>query len=116
MHLYMTTGEMQRAIDERFCEGMPFAAVVEQVEADELNYFVTGDDEAREIDARLMPAGLIRETNPKFGRLLLGFNGEALASAMYGSPIDDGNQWEYTRYRLVDCDSTGLRDESEVSP
>jgi len=116
MYLYMTTDEMQRAIDERYCAGMSVEAVVERIEADELIYFVTGDDPSREVEARLLPAGLIRQTNPEFGRLLFGFEDGELASAVYGTPIEYGNRWDYTRYRLEDCEATSLRTGSEGTP
>lgn len=115
MYLYMTTGEMQRALDERYCVGMEFDAVIEQIEADELKYFLIGSEGAREIEARLMPAGLIRETEPQFGRLLMEFDGDRLASVNYGSPLDDGT-WDYTRYRLIECDAAEAATPSEVSP
>jgi len=116
MNMYLTTDQMQRAIDERFCAGMSVEAVVEQVEADELVYFVIGDDSNQEVEARLLRPGLSRQTNPEFGRLLFGFESGGLTSAVYGTPIDNGNRWDYTRYRLEDCDETSLRVESGAAP
>lgn len=116
MHIFMTTDEMQRSIDERYCAGMEFAEVVAQIEADELTYFVTNDGGSQGVEARLLRPGLSRRAYPEFGRLLFGFESGGLTSAVYGTPIDNGNRWDYTRYRLEDCDETSLRVESGAAP
>lgn len=116
LFLYMTQDELQHAIDRRYCAGMPAEDVVAQMEADGLTHFVELDEEGkvREIEARLVQAGLQRETNPQFGRLLLRFDQQRLESIRYGSPIDDGLRWAYTRYRIEPCEATGV--ESGVTP
>ncbi len=116
IYLYMTTGEMQRAIDARYCAGMTADQAIAQAKADGQEYFVTGDESVELVEVRVMPAGLIRQTEPEFGRLMLSFTGGELASVEYGSPIDGGSDWEYTAYKLTECTSEPPAVESEVSP
>ncbi|RNC82411.1 MAG: hypothetical protein ED559_11710 [Phycisphaera sp.] len=116
LYLYMTQDELQHAIDQRYCAGMSFEAVESQMIVDGLTYFVDRDDtfEVNEVEGRLVQAGLQRETSPLFGRLILRFDNGALESVRYGSPIEDGGRWEYTRYRLEPCEQQG--EESGVTP
>ncbi len=122
MHLFMTHAEMQGAIENRYCRGMSPEDVIASIEQDELIFFVdsTDDGSVREIEARLVQAGVQRETNPEFGRILFGFEKNQLQTLAYGSPIAQGTRWDFTVYRLEPCGEDGLPvvddAESEAAP
>lgn len=111
VYLHMTTDEMQRAIDERFCAGMSAADVTAQLDADNLTYFADRDATGTlgVIEVRVMALGVLRQTRPLFGRMILGFHEDKLISIDYGHPVDDSpERWDFTAYPLVDCEATGM--------
>ncbi len=111
MYLYMTTAEMQRSIDERFCAGMPASDVIDRLEADQMTYFAERDATGviGTIEVRIMALGVLRQTRPTFGRMIMGFHENELISIDYGHPDEERpERWVFSSYRLEDCASTGL--------
>lgn len=118
VYLHMTTDEMQRAIDERFCAGMSAADVTAQLDADNLTYFADRDATGTlgVIEVRVMALGVLRQTRPAFGRMIMGFHEDELISIDYGHPDEErADRWVFTPYQLVDCESTGM-DSLESEP
>lgn len=111
IYLYMTTDEMQHAIDARYCVGMSSADVIDQIEADQMTYFADRDarGEVGTIEVRVKSLGVVRQTRPTFGRMIMGFHEDELISIDYGHP-DEGRaeRWVFNTYRLEDCTSTGM--------
>lgn len=111
MYLYMTTDEMQRAIDERYCAGMPAAEVIRRLDADDMTYFAERDATGAlgTIEVRVLALGVLRQTRPTFGRMIMGFHEDELISIDYGHPDEErADRWVFTPYQLVDCESTGM--------
>ena len=111
LYLYMTTDEMQRVIDGRYCAGMTSDEVIDQLEADEMTYFADRDatGEVGTIEVRVMALGVVRQTRPTFGRMILGFHEDQLISVDYGHPDEErAERWVFSSYRLEDCSSTGM--------
>ena len=116
VYLHMTTDEMQRAIDERFCAGMTAADVTAKLDADNMTYFAERDATGTlgVIEVRVMALGVLRQTRHLFGRMILGFHEDRLISIDYGHPVDDSpERWSFTPYPLVECEATGM-DEGEA--
>lgn len=110
LYLYMTTDEMQRAIDGRFCAGMSSSDVIDQLEADEMTYFADRDATGKvgTIEVRILALGVLRQTRPTFGRMILGFHDDHLITVDYGHPDEErAERWVFNSYRLEDCDAAG---------
>ena len=111
IYLYMTTDEMQHAIDARYCAGMTSDEVIDQLEADRMTYFAERDatGEVGTIEVRILTRGVVRQTRPTFGRMIMGFHDDELISIDYGHPDElREERWVFSGYRLEDCDSTGM--------
>ncbi|MFI4893686.1 MAG: hypothetical protein ACIAQ0_09685 [Phycisphaerales bacterium JB058] len=111
IYLYMTTDEMQHAIDARYCAGMTSDDVIDQLEADRMTYFAERDatGEVGTIEVRILTRGVVRQTRPTFGRMIMGFHDDELISIDYGHPDElREERWVFSGYRLEDCDSTGM--------
>ena len=111
IYLYMTTDEMQHAIDARYCAGMTSDEVIDQLEADQMTYFAERDatGEVGTIEVRILTRGVVRQTRPTFGRMIMGFHENKLISVDYGHPDEErAERWVFNSYRLEDCTSTGM--------
>lgn len=118
IYLYMTTDEMQRSIDERYCAGMSSKDVIARLEAEDMTYFAEKEatGEVSTIEVRILALGVLRQTRPTFGRMIMGFHEDKLISVDYGHPDEErAERWVFSSYRLEDCGSTGM-DEVEREP
>lgn len=111
MYLYMTTDEMQRSIDERYCAGMPAGDVIARLDADDMTYFAERDATGTlgTIEVRIMALGVLRQTRPAFGRMIMGFHENRLISIDYGHPDEErAERWVFNSFQLESCEATGF--------